>query len=151
VSIETVAAEVETAVDMLDLDDLNDRAGSHAQGYVEPTEAAWELVEDAVEPFLEDIRRRAETGEDAAALNTCAGVVLGLYRLRDKSGDEFLGWAVDSPDEMAGEAISTLRKALRTKQAARGGSQQAASLPAIIREVAPDWAEMLERCWRRPD
>jgi hypothetical protein len=151
VSIEGVADEVEAAVDMLDLDDLNDRAGSHAHGYVEPTEAAWELVEEAVTPSIEDIRRRAEAGEHAAALNACAGVVLGLYRLRNKSGDEFLQWAVDSPDEMAGEAIVTLCKVLRPKQATRGGSQPPANLPAIFREIAPDWAEMLERCWRRRD
>lgn len=147
VSIEDVAHEVEAAVDMLDLDDLNDRAGSHAHGYVEPTEAAWELVEEAVAPFIEDIQRRAEVGEQAAALSTCAGVVLGLYRLRDKGGDEFLGWAVDAPDELAGEAVAALRKALRTARA----SHIAPTLPAVFREVAPEWSDMLERCWRRPD
>ncbi len=146
VSVEAVSDDVEAAVDMLDLDDLNNRAGSHSHGYVEPTEAAWELVGEAVTPFIEDIRRRVETGEHAAALTTCAGVVLGLYRLRDKGGDEFLGWAVDSPDEFAGEAIVTLRKALRASKASRATSD----LPAVLREVAPEWAEMLERCWRHP-
>ena len=150
VSVEEVADGVEAAVDMLDLDDLNDRAGSHAHGYVEPTEAAWELVEEAVMPYIEDIRRRAEAGEHAAALNACAGVVLGLHRLREKAGDEFLQWAVDAPDELAGEAIVTFRKARRAKPAARGGPRPPASLPAIFRETAPEWAEMLERCWRRP-
>lgn len=145
VSIEDVADEVEAAVDMLDLDDLNTRAGRHAHGYVEPTEAAWELVEEAVAPFIEDIRRRAETGEHAAALTTCAGVVLGLYRLRDKGSDKFLGWAVDCPDEMAGEVVVALRKALRAAQA-----PHAATVPKMLREVAPEWADMLERCWRHP-
>ncbi|HSB81428.1 MAG TPA: hypothetical protein VLM91_21830 [Candidatus Methylomirabilis sp.] len=146
VSIEEVADAVEAAVDMLDIDDLNDRAGSHAHGYVEPTEAAWELVEEAVEPFIEDIRRRAEAGEQAAALHTCAGVVLGLYRLRDKGGDEFLGWAVDAPDEYAGEAVVALRKAL----GAAGTPHADPTLPTVLAEVAPEWREMLERCWRHP-
>jgi LexA DNA binding domain-containing protein len=147
VSVEDVAHEVEAAVDMLDLDDLNDRAGSHASGYIEPTEAAWELVEEAVAPFIEDIQRRADAGEHAAALITCAGVVLGLYRLRDKGSDEFLGWAVDSPDEFAGEAVVTLRKASRTSTT----SCVTPTLPAVLRDVAPEWTEMLERCWKRPD
>jgi hypothetical protein len=151
VSVEEVADAVEDELRALDLEDLNSRAGSHAYGYVEPTEAAWELVEEAVVPFLDDIKRRAEAGQHAAALNTCVGVVLGLYRLRHSQGDDFLGWAADSPDEMAGEAVVTLRKALRTGKTARGGQQRSASLPAIFRETAPEWAEMLERCWRRPD
>lgn len=150
VSIEDVANEVEDVVRALDLDDLSSRAGRHRYGYVEPSQAAVDLVEEAVMPFIEDIKRRAKAGQKVAALNTCLGVVLGLYRLRDRDGDEFLGWAVDSSDEMAGEAVVTLRKALRGKKTARRGPQPPANLPAIFRETAPEWAEMLERCWRRP-
>ena len=149
VSIEDIADQVEDAVGALDLDDLNSRAGRHRYGYVEPSQAAVDLVEEVVMPFIEDIKRRAEAGQHAAALNTCAGVVLGLYRLRNNDNDPFLGWAVDSPDEMAGEAVVTLCKTLRKAKAARGGSESTAKLPAIFRETAPEWAEMLERCWRR--
>jgi len=41
---EDTAEQVLDAVTALDLDSLNDRAGSHSWGYVEPTEAAWELL-----------------------------------------------------------------------------------------------------------
>lgn len=150
VSVEDVADAVEDAVRSLNLDDLSSRAGRHRNGYVEPSQAAVDLVEEAVMPFIEDIKRRAEARQQAAALNTCVGVVLGLYRLRNRDGDPFLGWAVDSPDEMAGEAVVTLRKAMRAAKTARGGAQHSASLPAIFRETAPEWVEMLERCWRRP-
>ena len=150
VSIEDVADAVEDDVRALDLEDLNSRAGSHAYGYVEPTQAAWDLVEEAVMPFLEEIKRGVEAGQQAAALNTCVGIVLGLYRLRHSQGDDFLGWATDAPDEMADEAVVTLRKALRKAKTARGGPESSAKLPAIFRETAPEWAEMLERCWRRP-
>jgi hypothetical protein len=150
VSIEEVADTVEDDIRALDMEDLNSRAGSHAYGYVEPTEAAWELVEEVVMPFIEDIKRRVEAGQQAAALSTCVGIVLGLYRLRNSDRDPFLGWAADSPDEMAGEAVVTLRKALRKAKTARGGPESSAKLPAILRETAPEWADMLERCWRRP-
>lgn len=150
VSIEDIANAVEGEVQALDLDDLNSRAGSHAHGYVEPSQAAWDLVEEAVMPFIEDMKRRAEAGQEEAALATCVGIVLGLYRLRDKDGDEFLGWAVDSPDEMAGEAVVTLRKTQRAARTSRGTRQTSPALPAIFRETAPEWADMLERCWRNP-
>ena len=150
VSIEDVADAVEDDVRALDLEDLNSRAGSHAYGYVEPTQAAWDLVEEAVMPFIEDIKRRVEAGQHAAALNTCVGVVLGLYRLRHSQGDDFLGWAADAPDEMAGEAVVTLRKALRAAKSARGAGKSPPALPQVFRDLAPEWVEMLERCWRRP-
>ena len=150
VSIEDVADEVEGALRSLDLDKLNARAGPKAYGYVEPTEAAWELVEEEVTPFFDDIKRRAESGQYDAALATCVGVVLGLYRLRNGEKDPFLGWAADSPDEMAGEAVVILRKALRKAKASRGNLKDSAVLPAVFRESAPEWDEMLERCWRNP-
>ena len=43
VTFEDIANDVEDAVCALDLDDLHGRAGRHEWGYVEPTEAAWEI------------------------------------------------------------------------------------------------------------
>ena len=53
----SVADEVEDALLQFDYDDLNGRARSHSWGYVEPSEAAGELLEEALEPF----RQRYET------------------------------------------------------------------------------------------
>lgn len=44
ISFETVADDVEDAVSLVDIDDLNSRAGRHSWGYTEPSEAAWELL-----------------------------------------------------------------------------------------------------------
>ena len=150
VAMEDIARATEDAVRALDLDDLNSRAGSHAYGYVEPTEAAWELIEEAVMPLIEDIRRRLDAGQPDAALATCAGIVLGLYRVRQDANDGCLGWAPDAPAEMAGEAVCTLRKALRKMGAPRIAGQSCDTLPIILRDAAPEWLDMLERCWRNP-
>jgi hypothetical protein len=150
VAMEDIAQETEDAVRALDIDDLNSRAGSHADGYVEPTEAAWELIEEAVMPLIEDIQRRLDAGRPDAALATCAGVVLGLYRVRHDANDGCLGWAPDAPAEMAGEAVCTLRKALRKMEAPRIGGQVCDTLPNALRDAAPEWLDMLERCWRKP-
>jgi SOS-response transcriptional repressor LexA len=150
VAMEEVAQEAESAVRALDIDDLNSRAGSHSDGYVEPTEAAWELIEEAVMPLIEDIQRRLDAGQSDAALATCAGIVLGLYRVRHDANDGCLGWAPDAPAEMAGEAVCTLRKALRKVGASRIAGQLCDTLPTVLRDAAPEWLEMLERCWRKP-
>ena len=56
---------------------------------------------------------------------------------------------VDFPDEMAREALVTLRKGLRKARAARSDLKDSAILPAAIRETTPEHIEMPERCWRR--
>ena len=150
VAMEDVAQETEDAVRALDFDDLNTRAGSHADGYVEPSEAAWELIEEAVTPFIEDIQRRMDAGQTGAALTTCASVVLGLYRLRHDADDGCLGWAPDAPAETAGEAVGTLRKALRKMGTPEIARQSCGVLPTVLRDAAPEWAAMLEQCWQMP-
>ena len=150
VAMEDVAQEAEDAVRGLDIDDLNSRAGSHSYGYVEPTEAAWELIEEAVMPLIEDIQRRLDAGQSDAALATCAGIVLGLYRARHDANDGCLGWAPDASAEMAGEAVCALRKALRKIGASRIAGQPCDTLPTVLRDAAPEWLDMLERCWRDP-
>jgi hypothetical protein len=105
VSLESIARAVEDAIWQLSLDDLNDRAGPHSWGYTEPTEAAWELLEEAVEPFVLDMKRHLRLGLGEEAFEMCKGIVLGLYRCRNASGD-VLGWAEDLPADAAGKAIS---------------------------------------------
>jgi hypothetical protein len=84
VDAEAVAEDVEQAVLALDLSELNSRAGRQEWGYVEPAEAAWEILAEAIDPFLDDVKRHIELGFEAAALATCSGIVLGLYRCRGK-------------------------------------------------------------------
>ena len=100
--MEGIAEDVEQAVLDLDLDDLNARAGRKRWGYVEPTEAAWELLEEAVAPYLDEMRRRTELGLEAAAVAACQAIVLGLYRCQGQATDRVIGWAEDSPAEIAG-------------------------------------------------
>jgi hypothetical protein len=80
--VETIAEEVAAAVLGLDLDDLNTRAGRTRWGYVEPTEAACELLGEALDPFLEEMKRQIDLGFEPAAVGRCQGIVLGLYRCR---------------------------------------------------------------------
>jgi hypothetical protein len=62
VETDGVASAVTAALLALDQEDLAANAGRTRYGYVEPTEAAWSLLEAAVEPWLEDIARRASLG-----------------------------------------------------------------------------------------
>jgi hypothetical protein len=77
VDYQEVAAEIKDEIRALDYEDLNARAGSHEWGYVEPSEAAVEILEETLEPFVEDMKRHLDLGLEAEALEICKGVVLG--------------------------------------------------------------------------
>ena len=150
VSFESIAEEVEDAVGALDLDDLNSRAGRHEWGYTEPTEAAWELLEETVGPFLEDMKRQMELGLATEALEICKGVLLGLYRLRDRKEDAFLGWASDFPEEAAADAVSAWRAGQRKGEPGKRGQRGRQAFPQdFVDEFVPEWRSLLSRVLSR--
>lgn len=144
VSFESVADDGEHALRSLDLDDLGGRAGEHHGGYTSPTGAAWELLQEEVDPFLADMKRQGELGLEREALEICKGVVLGLYRIRDARGDEFLGWAEDFPAEAAADAVRVLAGGNQ-----KGGRGTKRARPRFDEEFAdkhvPEWSDLIAR------
>lgn len=121
VSFLALADEVEAAVLQFDYCDLNARAGRHSWGYVEPAEAAWELLEKAVRPFVDGMQRCLDLGLEEPARQSCQGILLGLYRVRDGGGNDILNWAPDFAAEEAGSVLELWRKGEQTGK--KGGRQ----------------------------
>jgi len=140
-SIEDVAEDVFLEITGVDLAALNGRAGSHTWGYVEPSEAANELLTEAVEDRVAEMKRTLELGLLAPAEIICAGIVQGLYQARNIKSDGALGWAVDFPAEEAGFLVGEFLKGCHysSRKAAR------ASLMQVLAERAPEWVEGLQR------
>ena len=125
-----IADDVESDLLALTVEDLSGRAGRQRHGYVHPADAAQELLEEAIEPYLTELRRLIKLGLKEQAVASAVGVIAGLYRCRDAAEGEFLlAWAPDFPWEMA----HAIREELRI----------AGIVVALQRmdEVAPDWAE----------
>ena len=141
----SVADEVEEALLQFDYDDLNGRAGGHSGEYVGPDEAAGELLEEAVEPFISDMKRYLEMGFEDQARQFCQGILLGLYRVRDGGENDILGWAPDFPGEVAANALKVWSE---TGGAEREGApvkkRQRRLSPNFIREHMPDWDWVLK-------
>jgi hypothetical protein len=137
VSFEEVAEQVEWALAHLGLDDLGDRAGKHSWGYVGPTEAAWELLQEAIDPFIAELDRQLELGLWRQALETCKGLVLGLYEVRNKQSDGCLGWAPDFAGETAAEA---LKKWL----GGQSGRKKVSFPSSFVDEHVPKWKALID-------
>ena len=143
VEYEDVAAEIEDEIRALDYADLNARAGRHEWGYLEPTEAAWEILEEALEPFREDMKRHLELGLETEALEICKGLVLGCYRLSERAGGDVLGWAPDFPGEAAGHALEVWYTGSDDPKN-RKGRKKRPPLPADFLQLVPKWISLIE-------
>ncbi len=144
-SIEDIAEDVCYRITAIDLDDLNGRAGAHSWGYVGPDQAAHDLLEEALEDLVDDMKRRAELGLVPAAEVLCVGIVQGLYQARDTQSDGALGWAPDFPGEEADYVVGEFIRACAP--AARKAAQK--SLVETLAKRAPKWAEDLNRAGER--
>jgi hypothetical protein len=143
-AIADTADAVCASVCQLDWDDMNRVAGKHAWGFVEPTEAAWQLLESSVTVFMDDMKRRMDIGLPAAAEAVCLGIVRGLHEA-EELGNEILDHAPDFPVEHAGYVLEEfLRMAPR-------GSRAAATrrLMAGIEKEVPGWSKLLRPISRR--
>lgn len=132
VSIDEVADEVEAALLGIPLDALGARAGRvPGRGYIHEVDAAWELVEEAVEPFRSDLERRASLGLVDAAKTLAVGMVAGLYRVCEPEMGTVLAYAgEDTPSEL-GSGVLEL--------AARLGVEVP---PGAGDEYWPDWTDL---------
>ena len=97
VDLEEVAAVLYDELDTLEVEEVWDRAGRTRHGYVEPGEAADQMIEEVLEPFLEELTKYQKIGMNTEANRMCMGLLLGLYRFKHESTSEFKDWAPDAP------------------------------------------------------
>jgi len=140
-SVEDIAEDVCDAVTALDRDSLNDRAGKHSWGYVEPTEAAWELLQEAVEDAIADMKRRMELGVGTAAEAIYCGIVAGLHKATHAVSDGPLAWAPDFPVEHACYVVAELIRTCPVENRAATRDRLVDALVVLV----PAWHEMISR------
>ena len=61
VNADAIMIDVFESLNRLDYDDLNGRAGRTRYGYVDPSDATWELFEEALDPFIDDLNPQKVT------------------------------------------------------------------------------------------
>jgi hypothetical protein len=106
-----VADDVESVLRFHDIDELNSRAGYHpGRGYVDAGEAADEILDESLQPFLDDLNRRGELGMTAAAVELAVGILCGLYACRDAGSESLLEYSPDYAVGRAGDVVDRCAK-----------------------------------------
>ena len=93
---EDIALELYDELDSLEVEEIWDRAGESRHGYVSPDEAADQMIDEIIDPYLEELKKYQALGMNTGANRLCMGLLLGLYRFEDKSTSRFKEWAPDA-------------------------------------------------------
>lgn len=103
---EIIADEVFDELCLLRGEDLWDRSGPRHDGaYVEPGEAAYEMVRETVAPYVARIEDHLEEDRTEAADGCVRGIGLGIHRFSREADGQFREWAVDAPAMMFEEVL----------------------------------------------
>jgi len=110
VDVDAIANEVFYSLNSLDLDDLNGRAGRTRYGYVDPGDAAWELFEEALDPFIDEMKKNQKRALPAAAKAYCLGIIKGLWMYEKRSSSDLADWVTDAPGEYIDTVVEEWKK-----------------------------------------
>jgi len=115
---DATADEVADQLGSLGFEDLASRAGRiPGRGYIHETDAAWELLEEALEPFLADMRRHANLGFVESAASIASGAITGLGRLRRAPDGQLIAFAGDDTIDTLTETVLDLADELELAEA----------------------------------
>jgi hypothetical protein len=110
VDADEIMEDVFCELDSLDLDDLNSRSGGTRYGYVEPCEAAWEIFEETLDPFIDEMKKNQHRALPAAAKAYCIGIINGLRKYEEESSSDIKDWLEDAPGEYAKTVLEEWKK-----------------------------------------
>jgi hypothetical protein len=99
VSPDDISQDIFRALDALGIEELNSRSGRTRHGYTEPTDAAWDMFNETVEPFLDEMNKYLKRGMPDVAKSYCAGIIKGLREYESGACSELSDWLPDAPGE----------------------------------------------------
>lgn len=136
VDVEEVAAALYDELEALEVEEVWERAGRKRHGYVETGDAAYQMIEEVLTPFLADLARYQKLGLRDEANRMCEGLLLGFYRFEHESTSSFKDWAPDAPINFA----ETVMAAWKAGSPAKRDSQ---ALKAFVAEELGSWGAHL--------
>jgi len=133
IDVEEIAEDVFYALDVIDVHDLWDSSGPKREGYISTENMAFEMVEEQLETYYQELFRLCELKMAKESLRYCMGALKGIYRYANESDSEFKDWATDIPEECFGYLIGEWKKRCKRKS-------QVKEMKLFIKEKCPRWS-----------
>jgi len=116
VDIEAIAEEVYAQLDALDVEELWGRSGPNYEGYHEPGEMAYEMLQEVLEPFLNDLKKCRELSLSKCAMLHCMGILKGIGRYDSQTKSQFKEWVPDDVWECGRDVLEEWEKGTPSTQ-----------------------------------
>lgn len=116
VDIEEVADDVYFDLEFLDIDDVYEKSGSSRYGYTAPGEAAYSMIEEALEPYLEKMEQFHSLSMFREEMHYCMGVISGLYQFQNEASTEFKNEALDDIGDFADCILKEWTKSCKSSE-----------------------------------
>ncbi len=134
VDVDEIAAAVQMELELLQVEDVWDRAGATREGYVDPGDAAWEMFEEALRFFREEVEKYKKLSMLKEAALCCRGILKGIYEFDKDSATQYKEWAVDAPAEYFAYILDDWKKLYK-------GRLPMVSMKAFLETNCPDWVQ----------
>ena len=134
VDVDEIAAKVQGELELLQVEDVWARAGANREGYVEPGDVAWEMFEEALSPFRDDVEKYKKLSMPKEATLYCLGILKGIYAFDKDSKTQYKEWAVDAPGEYFAFILGDWRTLYK-------GKIPMVSMKGFLETNCPDWVE----------
>ncbi|MEW6442580.1 MAG: hypothetical protein AB1640_16705 [bacterium] len=141
VDVEELAADVKGALELLDVEDVWDRSGERRDGYVDPGDAAWQMFDEALDPFRHEIEKYRKLSMLKEVNLYYQGILKGIHDFDKESTTEYKQWAADAPGEYFGQVLNDWK-------ALPKGRLPLSEMREFIDGYCPDYAEWGARLLR---
>lgn len=141
VEMDDVAAHVQMELECLHVEDVWDRSGATRDGYVDPGEAAWEMFEEALKPFQDEMEKYKQLSMQEESALICQGLLKGIYHFDKESSTEYKEWAADAPGEYFAMMLDDWKTLFE-------GQPPFSDMQVFLQTHCPDWAERAMRSLR---
>ncbi len=99
VDIDEIAEDVFDELDRIEVEELWDQSGKTRYGYVDPNERAWEMFEEQLEPFIDQMEKYQNLSMHMEAKRYCLGILKGIHKFEKSATTEFADWVIDAPQD----------------------------------------------------
>ena len=105
-----IADEVFFDLNGIEIEDVWKNSGRTRHGYIDPYELASDMFKEAVEPYLEEMRKYHKLSLHREAELQCIGILKGIYRFEIEATTEFQDWVTDVPQDNFEQVLEEWRK-----------------------------------------
>ena len=98
---------------------------------VDPNAYAWQLFDEALEPFIEQLHKCQQLEFARQATLHCMGILQGIHYFETESKSEYKDWAVDAPGEFFVSVYREWAKGTKSKK-------EIAEVERFVQQLCPE-------------